>query len=529
MRSRLARFGTPTIADILFVVLLLRILQLGATDLFNDPGTGWHLRTGDRVLATGAVPTADTYSYTRAGRPWVETQWLGDVGLSLLHRVGGLSLIALATAGTLAALFRWIYRTHVTAGGWPAIAALTVLAAACGASGHFLARPLVASTIGVPVCFWWATEYCRGRVPMRRLAILVPAAAIWCNIHPGVLGGIATVGIVGAATLLSGAWRSGDARGEALRRGAGLLAVAAGMAAATILNPYGIGWHRWVHRLMGMRVLGQWVDEWMPPVWGRPETLAAAALVTFAGLGVAARRRTTTFAEGVVILFWAWHAAQSARHLPLMVLLVALQLSRIAGGRPPPHPGGTASPIRRWITQRVPLFSESMRTAEAGTHGGLLSIVAVGILGCLLAAGLRVPVIGLGVARLPEARYSSAVIAHLRAHPPAGRILNDLDYGGFLIHRLPTVPVFVDDRFELYGETFLEEYRSAVLAPERNAAALLDRWRIDTVIMQSRLPLCGWLAARGEWEESHRDRVVTVYRRRASHGGRSARASTSQR
>ena len=99
--SALARFCTPTLADAMFVLLLLRVLQLGTTNLFNDPGTGWHLRTGHEILATGAVPVADTYSYTRAGQPWVATQWLADAIMSVAYAVGGYPLLALITAGKL--------------------------------------------------------------------------------------------------------------------------------------------------------------------------------------------------------------------------------------------------------------------------------------------------------------------------------------------------------------------------------------------------------------------------------------------
>lgn len=212
----------PTLADAAFVLLLLRVLQLGATDLFNDPGTGWHLRAGHQIVATGSVPTTDTYSYTRAGRPWVETQWLADVVMALGHAAGGYSLLALISAVLLAGLFRWIYRTQVAGGGWPTVALLITFTAAGAASMHFLARPLLVSLIGIPLCFWWATQYARGQIPAWKVWLLVPIAVVWCNLHPGVLGGMATVGLCGLGLFGASLWsRTRRTPTDSLQRGSG--------------------------------------------------------------------------------------------------------------------------------------------------------------------------------------------------------------------------------------------------------------------------------------------------------------------
>ncbi len=523
---RLLRFCIPTIADGIFIIFLLRVLQLGATGLFNDPGTGWHLRIGEGIVSTRAFPDVDMFSYTRRGQPWVETQWLGDVILSLAFSAGGYSLIALGTAAMIAAVFRWLYRTHASAGGWPAVAAVVVLTAACAASGHFLARPLVATTVGVPLCFWWTTQYARGAIGAKRLWLLVPLAVVWANVHPGVLGGIATVVLCGGGAI-AGAML--ERRGETtrwanlrdreyaasenrpsyteLRRSVMILAVGGAMAAATLFNPYGTAWHRQIATLMSMKTLHQYVDEWMPPDRAAPATIAAVLLVGTAAVASIVRRNRTTVPEGVVILFWAWQGFRGARHLPLLAIIAALQLGRLLAD---------VRVSNGWLScvgARVPLFSASMREAEFRTGGGLASVAFVAVLTAMLAAGIAVPAIGLGVARPPERKYSGGAIAYLRANPPPGPLLNDLDYGGMLIHDVRGVPVFIDDRFELYGEAFIGEYRSAVLRPEVFAGPLLDRWDIQAVVIRNALPLGQWLAANPAWAAAYRDPVAAVYTR----------------
>lgn len=514
-RGLWARFGMPTLADALFVLLLLRVLQLGAADLFNDPGTGWHLRAGHQIVATGTVPTIDTYSYTRAARPWVETQWLGDVLMALGHAVGGYSLLALVSAVLLAGLFRWIYRTQVAGGSWPTIALLTTFAAAGAASMHFLARPLLASSIGVPVCFWWASQYARGRITAWKLWCLVPIAAVWCNLHPGVLGGIATVGLCGVGLLGVSLWPMlGRARADGLQRGARLVVVALAMGAATLANPYGVQWHVWVWQLMGSEVLPKYVDEWRPLAWYEPAALLGGVLLAVAVIATVVRRKGTTAAEALVVLFWVVQGFGSARHVPLTAMIVALQLGRILAGV------RTRSPALLRIGRRLPLFSDQIRQTESGAGGGLVSAGCVTVLAVLLAVGLKVPAIGLGIAGPPQERFSAKVVAFLRSSVPAGPVFNDPGYGGTLIHDLPGLPVFTDDRFGLYGDEFVAHYCEAVLEPQANAARLLDRWRIRTVLVSPKSLLCPWLNEQPEWSRIYRDAAAAVYARQPTAGER---------
>ncbi|HEY1342881.1 MAG TPA: hypothetical protein VGF59_35505, partial [Bryobacteraceae bacterium] len=53
----LARWA-PSMPDLFFAALLAAVLgHAGATEsLLADGDTGWHIRTGEYILATGAVP-----------------------------------------------------------------------------------------------------------------------------------------------------------------------------------------------------------------------------------------------------------------------------------------------------------------------------------------------------------------------------------------------------------------------------------------------------------------------------------------
>src|SRR5579862_6688789 len=57
---------------------------------FVDPDLWWHVKVGQDILATHRWPTVDMYSFTVAGQPWIAYEWLGDLLLGWVARVGGL-------------------------------------------------------------------------------------------------------------------------------------------------------------------------------------------------------------------------------------------------------------------------------------------------------------------------------------------------------------------------------------------------------------------------------------------------------
>ena len=47
--------------------------------MLGDGDTGWHIRTGEWILAHGQVPRQDMFSFTKPGEPWFAWEWLWDV------------------------------------------------------------------------------------------------------------------------------------------------------------------------------------------------------------------------------------------------------------------------------------------------------------------------------------------------------------------------------------------------------------------------------------------------------------------
>src|SRR5574340_645722 len=286
------RILKPSLADFLLCALLYACFARGGWQaLLADGDTGWHIRTGELILATGTVPAADPFSFTRAGQPWFAWEWLSDVIFAVIHRqwglagVAGMAAVVLSLAGVL------LFRRMLRAGADIWIALPLALLAAGASSVHYLARPHVFTILLAAVAFGILESE-------RRLWLLVPMAALWTNLHGG------WVALVMSVWLLA-----------AVRRKH--VPVAAACTAVTLLNPYGWRLHAHVFEYLRSGWILQNVQEFQPPRFESESLLQFAALLAL-GLAMVSRYASARrWYPALITLLWALAALRSARHVPV--------------------------------------------------------------------------------------------------------------------------------------------------------------------------------------------------------------------
>jgi hypothetical protein len=104
--SSALRFLLPSVRDSVFIFLFWSLLAgpLSSRPL-ADTDIGWHIRTGERILATHSLPRTDPFSSTMHGKPWFAWEWLYDLVLGILHRACGLNGVVWLCALLVAAVF----------------------------------------------------------------------------------------------------------------------------------------------------------------------------------------------------------------------------------------------------------------------------------------------------------------------------------------------------------------------------------------------------------------------------------------
>src|SRR4030088_434074 len=183
----------------LAVGLVLFVWLPTAKGLLADPASHWHVTVGNWILAHGAVPTVDTYSFTFRGQPWIAKEWLSQVLLALAYDAGGwggVTTLCAASAGFTFALMARLLMRDIR----PFPALLFSVAAVTMATPHLLARPHV---LAFPLTLFWVAGLVRAveerRAP-RPLLLLVMLA--WANMHGGFTLGLMLCGAFALDALL---------------------------------------------------------------------------------------------------------------------------------------------------------------------------------------------------------------------------------------------------------------------------------------------------------------------------------------
>jgi len=91
-------------------VVFVWLIGASSGHLLADPDSHWHVTVGNWILAHGAVPTVDSYSFTFAGRPWIAKEWLSQLVLAFAYNVGGWSAVVGLSAGVIGLSFALMMR-----------------------------------------------------------------------------------------------------------------------------------------------------------------------------------------------------------------------------------------------------------------------------------------------------------------------------------------------------------------------------------------------------------------------------------
>jgi hypothetical protein len=233
------------------ITMLVRIDR----QLFSD---GWLALLAGRNIVAHGLPTHDSLTVWTQDRRWIDQQWLGQLALYGLSRVGGLRLALLthiafgvgAYAGALAIARRLGASSRAVA--WLALAALP----ACYVSSANMRTQSFAYPLFVAVVWLLA---CDSRSPSRRVFLVLPLLALWANLHGSVVLGAGLVALHGLATATTRARKEPASTWR--RRTAALVVLPC---ACLFASPYALDLPQYYREIVLNRAFGQYVSEWAP-------------------------------------------------------------------------------------------------------------------------------------------------------------------------------------------------------------------------------------------------------------------------
>ena len=319
----------PSLTDFAFLMPIFFLFgrMNGLKSLLGDCDTGWHIRTGEWILAHHGVPTHDIFSYSKPDSAWYAWEWLTDIIWAFLNSHGGLAAVAIAAilliALTITLLFRLVRRKS------NAIVAIAItMAAAVGSSVHWLARPHLFTLIFL-VLFYGALENVRaGKTRFHGipyLVILPLTTILWTNLHGGFFVGIIMIGAYGAGEVLRLVFSPGlGAERDAVKRqAAGYLLSAAACLAASLVNPYGYRLHQHVWLYLTDPYQSQHIMEFLSVNFHHPMAIFLESILLLSALASYWFASKGSFTEPLLLLMWAHAALLSTRNIPIFMIVAA--------------------------------------------------------------------------------------------------------------------------------------------------------------------------------------------------------------
>jgi hypothetical protein len=416
-------------------------------------GDVWtNLAVGGDILAGGGFPATEKYSATAAGRPFVAYEWLSAVVFALVHQLAGApGLILLRFAAGLACLGFVYFALEPKLRRHAAVLPLLVLASyllfvRAQVRPHLFSLVLVSA-----LCF--ALERWRRTRRWREILWLVPAHAIWANLHGAFLFGIvllaAASGVVGLLALSARA--DGD-EPYTMRDASQLGGVAIGGLLASLLNPYGAGVFEVAFRISETsRYISDTVWEWQSPLATGPGRF----WFPFYGLDLALlwsclllrlRLREKRWLDFLIAFLVTFQSLRATRFVPYLAIFSVPIIARCLHD--------LTSPAWRAREERLrPRLSALLLVFMLATTVGPLSAYSP----------RHKRELGLGVSE----KFPFEEVEFIKRLGLEGTIYNEYIDGGPLIYGLyPAVRPLMDSRIDVYGDALSREWDESRATPE---------------------------------------------------------------
>jgi tetratricopeptide (TPR) repeat protein len=435
--GKIAHQSTVWVIPLLLLMVLIFVFSLRQ---MSDADLGFHLHAGKWITDNQRWPSGDTFTYTVTGNDYVDLHWLFQLSLYGLYSLAGYPALSLWMAALVTVLFFLIFlRTRLLCVPMPVTIILVLISAVCMQS-RFLMRPELITYLLLTWTLLVLDGYYHNKT--RSLYLLPVIQLLWVNHHGLFILGWFLAGAYYLSVLIR------DKKNDRY-----FLTWTLGSFATSLVNPYfikGITFPFYLLTRFSRENPFNNIQEFRPVFEStEPYSVSFILFYLFLLLGIVSffltvRKRTVH--EALILLVFMVLALTGMRNIPLYILV--------------------SVPI---IGAGIRDFYHSRLSGKGWLHAGPIGLV-IGLVLALYIVLLTLRILtgafyadqrfkfrtGAGIDR-NELEVDAC--AYIRQNLPEGRIMNDLNTGGWLGWSLGR-PVFVDGRLEVMKEDFYREYTS---------------------------------------------------------------------
>ncbi len=465
--------------------LLVGAVFVAGRSFAVDPDLWWHIKNGQNILDTHHWPTADPYSFTVAGTPWLSYEWLGDVLFGAVARFAGLrgldALLIVLGSAILTSLYAYAtLRSGNSKAGFVTAAALYVLV-----TPSLSLRPQMLGYLFIILTLTVLEYFRQGKLPA--LWFLPPLFVLWINTHGSWVIGLAVLFVCLAGGLMNFRIGSIEARRWSAQERVRLEVASLLCLAAIPLTPYGTRLAAYPFTVASsLPVNLANVLEWQPMPFNLLGGKIFLALLLGFFLAQMALRFTCRLDE---LALFVGGTVAACLHLRFVLLFV------------PFFSGLLVMVLARW----APPYDR--RKDKYAANAILMALV-------IAAMAWYFPTRA-NMQEIISRKFPVRAVDYVRSHAVPGPMYNTYGYGGYLIWALPEQKVFIDGRGDLYeaGGAFSDYLEAANLKPA--AFAVLRAYRIQSCLLDRSEALAAVLSNHPDWRAEYSDDVSVLFVRRS--------------
>jgi hypothetical protein len=448
------RAGTSFLAFLTLILIALQFIFAMYSQSMDDPDIWWHMRNAQYLFQHHQFPRQDMYSFTVAGHPWINHEWLSEVPFYLAYRTFGLVGLKSLTFLVLDLIFLLLlYLAYQESRNFKASVA------ACYFATFLATVSFGPRTILLGYVYLLLLLIILQRFHQRRTAplwMVPPLFCLWANTHGSWSLGLILLFLIGVSGLVGGSWGRIESHHWTSAQFRKLIITGAASVAALFLNPF--GWRLVYYpfdlafkQKLNIAHVQEWISVDFHDLRGKLVLLLIIGLL----LGALIRNRRWNLGEILILLFALYSGLTYIRFLVLLAIVVTPVLAKVLDFFPPYRP--------------------ELETPRVNT------VVILAIIALMAWFWPREAKIQQSVAET----YPVEIVPYLKEHPPQGNVLNFYLWGGYLGWHNPDFKVFVDSRVDIFEYAgVLQDYLSLLGADtiQHRPDSILEKYHIKYVL-----------------------------------------------
>jgi hypothetical protein len=444
-----------------------------------DPDVWWHIKVGQDILHTHHFPTVDPYSFTAAGTPWIAYEWLGEIVLAFMYRLGGVVSLCVFLIAVGSIILISLYWLATVRSGNSKAAFISTLFLASLAFASFTLRPQMFGYLFLILTLLVMEKFRRGvSWPLWTLPLIFLA---WVNTHGSFIIGIGVVGLYLCAGLFS--FQLGSVQAVAWTRKQRLQLETALLFCLAVLpiTPYGTQLAVYPFDMAFSQPINVAnVNEWRPMPFELVGGKIFLGLIVIFFLLQMFYRFSWRLEE---LLLVAGGTAMACLHVRFILLFVPFCAPVFA------------TMLARW----VPAY---MRQKDKYIANAVL-------MAAVIAAMIYYFPKRAALDKTVAATYPVAALDYLRAHPVRGKMLNYYGFGGYLV--FSGQPVFIDGRGDLYERSGVFSDYIHLNEFEPGSLGVLRNYQIEECLLGTKQSLAAVLSVTPEWRRVYSDDTSVIF------------------